>query len=163
MSTGQVHHGQRRVGLWGDAVGDVCAVQGAALQPPDGRAGHREHRGVLPQPGQAGEEPNLPSLSHSNPAGCSQGASLLPSPHLQQSLLLLSFSPVSCFSSPFPGLTASVFLSESHWKNLLALSCLFPVLNHFTLPCLQLFQAVSHNPLAPFLCKHSPTSIASER
>ncbi|XP_050782294.1 discoidin domain-containing receptor 2-like isoform X2 [Gopherus flavomarginatus] len=37
---GQVHYSQRCLGVWGDALGDVHTVQGAALQPPLGRAGH---------------------------------------------------------------------------------------------------------------------------
>lgn len=53
--TGQVHHGERRVGLRGDPVGDSHLLPGAALFPAVRRAGHREYRGVLPGPGQAGE------------------------------------------------------------------------------------------------------------
>lgn len=53
--TGQVHHGERRVGLRGDPLGDSHLLPGAALFTAVGRAGHREHRGVLPGPGQAGE------------------------------------------------------------------------------------------------------------
>lgn len=114
LSTGQVHHSQRRVGVRGDPVGDVCAVQGAALQPPHGRAGHREHGGVLPQPGQAGKEPKGLFLLSATPIQLGVArASPLPSPPLQQSLLLLNFSPVPCLSSPFSGLTAPVFLSWS--------------------------------------------------
>lgn len=54
-SAGQVHHGQRRVGVRRHPVGDLHPVQGAALQPAVRRAGHREHWRVLQEPGQTGE------------------------------------------------------------------------------------------------------------
>lgn len=110
-------------------------MQGAALQPPDGRAGHREHGRVLPQPGQAGEQPKLPWVFPGPPCwALTSPAAVSASAQLLTCVLLLLF--------PFPGLTALVFLSESHWKNPFTLSCLFPVLNHFTLPSFQLFHTV---------------------
>lgn len=53
-SIGQIHHGKRCVGLWGDSVGDFHLLSGAALLPAVRWAGYREHWRVLPRPREAG-------------------------------------------------------------------------------------------------------------